>query len=494
MKPLFIFITYILLIAIGLYHHEMWRDELQAWNIVLKSNSISDLFYNIRYEGHPILWFLIIWPFSKFTSSPYAIQIIHFCFSVFSAYLIVFKSPLNNLEKLAVLFSYFLFFEYALISRNYNIGLSLMLCIAYYWKNYQINILVISVLIFLLFQCNAFMALIATAIFLILIIKLYLDRTVLSIRNITAIFLVLTGGLLFLFTTFPQADSSYAAIWNLHFWPGLFIQVMAKMNMGLLPIPTFKTAFWETRIIHNDIINAIIGVTIWMGLLWVWRKNIVSFVFILSSFGLIILFLYLKPLGAIRHYGHFSLALIFVYWLSYYDSYQPQTAKVIFRSIFLLQACVGLFAAFEDWNHPFSNAKNVAAFIKTKLPHDVQVAGAYNNLSTPVAGYLGKDIYFLNDRRYSNYVIWREKYWNETIRNLSEKELLNRYISIVNITKSNVLIMSSARDYPVDTIKEGESKIINLGNSVYRVTCLKTFVNAIASDENYSLYSLSRSE
>ena len=496
MKSSLIFIVYTILIALGLYHHEMWRDELQAWNIVLKSNSIFDLFYNIRYEGHPVLWFLIIWPFSKFTSSPYLIQIIHFCFSVLSAYLIVFKSPLSTLEKIAVLFSYFLFFEYALISRNYIIGVFLMLCIAYCWKNYRLNILPIGILLFLLFQCSAFMTLIAAAILLILIIRLYFDHAVFLVKNIAAICLGLAGGILFLYTTFPQADSSYATIWNLHFWPGLFISVMAKMNMGLLPVPIFKTAFWETRIIQNDIINGIIGITIWLALLWIWRKNIIIFVFLLSSFGLIALFLYLKPLGGMRHYGHLSLALIFVYWISYYDNYQPQKVKFLFRFIFLLQVCIGLFAAFEDWNHPFSNAKNVAAFIKKKLPADVQIAGAYNNLSTAIAGYLGKDIYFLNDGRYSNYVIWREKYWNEAIRNLSEKELLTRYVSTFDIQKSNVLIMSYTGDYSSDSsrFREGESKLINLGSNIYKVTCLKVFGDAIAADENYFLYSISFSE
>ena len=496
MRYYFILLVYAGFIAIGLYHHEMWRDELQAWNIVLKSESISDLVFNIRYEGHPVLWFLILWPFSKFTNSPYSIQIINFCLSVLTAYLVIFKSPLSKLEKVAILFSYFLFFEYGLISRNYNIGIFLLLCSANFWKNYKKNILIISILIFLLFQCNAFISLIAIALVINLLIKLYLDKVRFSYRFTAASILVITGGILFLITTMPKADSSYAAIWNLHFWPGLFIGVLAKMNTGLVPIPLFITSFWETRIIKSDIINAIIGIAIWFGFLWIWRKNTISFVFVLTSFVLILSFLYLKPFGGMRHYGHFSVVLIFAYWVNHYDKFQPQISKLIFRSIFLVQAVIGLFAAFQDWNHPFSNAKNVAAFIRQKLPDDVQIAGAYNNLSTSVAGYLGTDIYFLNDGRYSNHVIWREKYWNEKIRNLDEREIFIRYISTVNVLESNVLVLNYTGNYATNKsmVREGESKLVNLGNIFYKVTCIKMFSNAIASEENYVLYSLSISK
>src|SRR6266498_233586 len=38
-------------------HHELWFDEIHSWNIAKGSGSFVDLISNIRYEGHPPLWY-----------------------------------------------------------------------------------------------------------------------------------------------------------------------------------------------------------------------------------------------------------------------------------------------------------------------------------------------------------------------------------------------------------------------------------------------------
>jgi hypothetical protein len=85
----------------------MWRDELQAWNIVLESKSLVAIFQNIRYEGHPSLWFLLLWPFSLITSSPYVLQLLNLSLAALTAHIIIFKSPFSLWEKVLILFSYF---------------------------------------------------------------------------------------------------------------------------------------------------------------------------------------------------------------------------------------------------------------------------------------------------------------------------------------------------------------------------------------------------
>src|SRR5215469_18650132 len=45
-----------------LLHHEMWRDEIQDWLLARDSNSVPRLFANLKYEGHPGLWYLLLMP------------------------------------------------------------------------------------------------------------------------------------------------------------------------------------------------------------------------------------------------------------------------------------------------------------------------------------------------------------------------------------------------------------------------------------------------
>ena len=42
--------------------HAMWRYEMQAWLLARDSQTLGDLFFNLRYEGHPALWHLLLWP------------------------------------------------------------------------------------------------------------------------------------------------------------------------------------------------------------------------------------------------------------------------------------------------------------------------------------------------------------------------------------------------------------------------------------------------
>ena len=37
--------------------HAMWRDELQIFMIAANSATPSQLFYNLKYEPHPALWY-----------------------------------------------------------------------------------------------------------------------------------------------------------------------------------------------------------------------------------------------------------------------------------------------------------------------------------------------------------------------------------------------------------------------------------------------------
>ena len=71
----FVLIVFIIMCAIGIINHEMWRDELTAWLIARDSNSISELLENIKYTGHPGLWYLCLYFLAKITSNPHIMQL-----------------------------------------------------------------------------------------------------------------------------------------------------------------------------------------------------------------------------------------------------------------------------------------------------------------------------------------------------------------------------------------------------------------------------------
>ena len=132
-------------------HHELWGDEIHSWNIAKGSNSFPDLISNTRFEGHPPVWYIIIWAISKVTRDPTSIQLIHLIIAWLVVFILLFYSSLPLITKVLMPFGYFFLYEYAVISRNYVIGVLLAFCICIILhKNFKGKILLYYGLLFLM--------------------------------------------------------------------------------------------------------------------------------------------------------------------------------------------------------------------------------------------------------------------------------------------------------------------------------------------------------
>lgn len=56
--------SYLLLNGVLLWCYDPWRDVAQAW-LIARDLSVPELFAQLRYEGHPCLWYLLLMPFAK---------------------------------------------------------------------------------------------------------------------------------------------------------------------------------------------------------------------------------------------------------------------------------------------------------------------------------------------------------------------------------------------------------------------------------------------
>ena len=52
--------AFLVVALITIAHHEYWRDEVRAFSLATETPSLSALFRELRYEGHPALWFLLL--------------------------------------------------------------------------------------------------------------------------------------------------------------------------------------------------------------------------------------------------------------------------------------------------------------------------------------------------------------------------------------------------------------------------------------------------
>ena len=102
--------------------HEPGFNEIQAWAIAKTATFKQIVFEFPHWEGHPPLWFLLLAiPAKLGISVEWGMKTVACLISMISAGLIIFKAPFPKWARFLLPFTYFLFFEYSVLSRPYGI-------------------------------------------------------------------------------------------------------------------------------------------------------------------------------------------------------------------------------------------------------------------------------------------------------------------------------------------------------------------------------------
>ena len=134
-KTAFALIITILFVAVHIplvITHENWNDEAVSWALSREIN-ITNIYEINNAEPHPLLWQLILAPFSKLGLPFDTISYISLAFVALAVFLFIRFAPMNGLFKFAFLISAGFFYFLPVISRDYSlVPLAIALvCIAY---------------------------------------------------------------------------------------------------------------------------------------------------------------------------------------------------------------------------------------------------------------------------------------------------------------------------------------------------------------------------
>lgn len=112
--------------AIALGWHEPWRDEAQAWMLARDSATLAALAHNARYEGHPLLWHLVLFAAARLSRSNLVLPLVHLLVAGTTAYVVARWAPFTRRLRTVLVFGYFLAYEYAVVARSYALGAALL--------------------------------------------------------------------------------------------------------------------------------------------------------------------------------------------------------------------------------------------------------------------------------------------------------------------------------------------------------------------------------
>lgn len=125
-----LFAGYVVFNGILLFGHELWRDEANVW-LLARDTTLMQLFGEMKYQGHPCLWYLMVMPFAKLGFPFPFISIMSFLIMAAAAGLFTLKAPFSPAAKAVCLFSPMFSYYYPVVARNYCLIALLLILLAY---------------------------------------------------------------------------------------------------------------------------------------------------------------------------------------------------------------------------------------------------------------------------------------------------------------------------------------------------------------------------
>ena len=423
-----IIITFIFFISCGfvLKYHELWRDEMAAYLLSRDSLNLVDLFKNVRYEGHSILWYVLLRFAHYLYNSVYSMQILSLLISASSVFVFMKFSPFKLWQKLLFVFGFWQFFEYTILSRDYCLEVFLLFTFATLYKDRYKNYGLLSLVIILLSFTNVYTLITAGALFVGLIYD-YWDSGDLPFlkRSKLVYFIIFTsiGMIGALFQVYPPSDIFHFE--NMHAWtltwnPDYFRRLGDAFTLGFIALIKSGPVYWDGGIINpkffvDYILPLILLLHIYTFFLLRKQKSLlVTYLVFILSF-VIFSYVFFQG-GSQRHFGVLFLFWLVLLWMAEYraigePNYESLIDKRIINfslSFFLvLQFFGGIQASINDLKYDFSDGKNLASFFKKTgyLDDDYIISAFPDWTGLSVIGYLPENIkfYYYHGKLFNTY-------------------------------------------------------------------------------------------
>lgn len=115
--------------------HDYFVDEWQALQIAVQSPDLAALLANLRYEGHPPLWYLLLGALAAIVGPGTTLAAASLLCSLTTLALVAGRAPLPRWARLAVILAEPILFEYGTVSRGTSLGVALTFAALALWDH-----------------------------------------------------------------------------------------------------------------------------------------------------------------------------------------------------------------------------------------------------------------------------------------------------------------------------------------------------------------------
>ena len=380
-------------------HHAMWRDEIQAWLLVRDSADLAALLHNMRYEGHPVLWHLVIWPLARFGRDPGLMQIPNVAFAVAAVALVLWRAPLDRREMVLFPFGFFVFFEYAGKSRSYALGMMLTFAACALWPGRREHPVRLAAVLALLANAHLLFAIVSGAFAAAVLV----DR--IGSRGwerpgrweVIAAVLLAAGWAVAVAAAWPAADA-----------------VHGRAALGLGPDRLISEIGAIAGLIgpYDSLASTLIGLALLTATFVVIRREPAAVTLLALVTGLVFMLFLLAYVSNVWHRGVLFLAVFAALWIARLSpAAAPQArgpvGRLVLVTLLAAQLASALWALWIEAGRPLSAGRAVARHIAAQGWAGDPLVGSPDYAVSTVVGYLGiPRAYYGNVGRWGSFTLW----------------------------------------------------------------------------------------
>lgn len=401
--------------------HELWFDEAQAW-IIAKDAPLFDIIFKIpHYETHPPLWHLILCIPAK-AGFPYepSMKVIQILTAVFMIAVLEFKSPLPNVIKVILPFTYWTAYQYGVISRPYALfAAMLFICASLYMERDKRPVLY-CLFLGLLCLTSLYGLIVAAMIAAAWIIKLMLGYKGQFIKKffvenrarLISLAALLLLGICVVLTVWPKSDTA-----------GMLASALTPGKLGkclmnaffVIPSETFFSinTYPNNLILYIDleplelIRCAVRSALVFFAVLAlpVRKRRLLDSILPLGGF-LVIAALY----SMVHHFGLFFVLAVYCIWIGHYGRERNEEEKpcvlagvvtAVFMYMLIFPLLWTVMSARSEIIYNYDYGKDTAAWITENGLQDYKWLSVWQpvdltytsyNLSITTSAYLGRPI------------------------------------------------------------------------------------------------------
>lgn len=498
-----IFVFLIIVDVIRTLHHPMFRDEFETYWIALSSPSFWNLLSNMKYVAHPALLYILEWLVTRVTSDPLAIQIVQLGLAIGVWIVVYVWSPFSQLEKILLLLSYFLFWEYFVISRSYVLIALIGFAFIALRERQPRPELVLWLLLGVLANTHMYSAIWSMVLAAMLAIEDVRRPSATRYVSVAgaAVYLLLLAFAIVMMEPPPSYNLTSPIVHfsferldaDLHTPIGAFVpfsfsavrQAIAFIaHPGLAEVPDFwgadPTALFVTltQADTDHPVRLLLVFAAPVAACWLVTRNWLLVVeFSLVYLGIVLFENIWNFPGRATHHGVVFLAFVAAVWSARVRCPSAVWAPWLFGAILLVNACGGVLSLASELR-PFSESYETAAWIRQNNLADAFLIGSHDAQVSTVVGYLGRPIYYLECECFRPFGIW-----DDTRRGkLPADEFARRLAKAVTLAGQRDPILIRSRPVAAEDLNSVAPRL--------SATLLKSFANA-STDENFWIYRMS---